>query len=239
VSQYQHRAGRESASPLPGSSVRLPATFREEAVTGRNGVTWSASAHVFAGMAVQALLFLAIDAGIGLLRDRRLGVWKRLRAAPISRFTLLGSKVVSTAVLALVVLAVVFGFGALVFHLRVHGSALGFALVAASSALMVASFGLFVATLGRTEQQSRGYAIPAVLAMVMLGGSWLPAFLMPRWIQTLSLVMPTRWALDGFDAMTWRGLGLTAALLPAGVVLGFAAIFSGLSLARFRWEGDS
>ena len=48
--------------------------------------------------------------------------------------------------------------------------------------------------------------------------------------------MPTRWAVDGFDAMTWHGFGLSAALLPILVLLGFAAVFWLLALARFRWE---
>ena len=42
--------------------------------------------------------------------------------------------------------------------------------------------------------------------------------------------------MDGLDAMTWRGLGLGAALAPAGVLLAFAALFGALAVARFRWE---
>ena len=48
--------------------------------------------------------------------------------------------------------------------------------------------------------------------MVMLGGAWVPSFVFPEWLQTVSLFVPTRWAVDGLDAMTWRGLGLDAAL---------------------------
>jgi len=48
--------------------------------------------------------------------------------------------------------------------------------------------------------------------------------------------VPTRWAVDGLDAMTWRGLGLEAALLPVLVMLGFSAVFGGLGLARFKWD---
>ena len=50
------------------------------------------------------------------------------------------------------------------------------------------------------------------------------------------MVVPARWAMDGLDAMTWRGLGLGAALAPAGVLLAFAALFGALAVARFRWE---
>jgi ABC-2 type transport system ATP-binding protein len=41
------------------------------------------------------------------------------------------------------------------------------------------------------------------------------------------------WAVDGFDAVTWRGLGLQAAPAMA-VQLGFALVFGGLAIWKFR-----
>jgi ABC-2 type transport system permease protein len=38
--------------------------------------------------------------------------------------------------------------------------------------------------------------------------------------------------------MTWRGLGLEAAVAPIAVLLLFAAVFGGLAVARFRWEAE-
>jgi len=50
------------------------------------------------------------------------------------------------------------------------------------------------------------------------------------------VIVPTRWAMDGFEAMTWRGLGLGAAVVPSAVLLLFATVFGILAVARFRWE---
>ena len=36
--------------------------------------------------------------------------------------------------------------------------------------------------------------------------------------------------------MTWRGLGLQAALAPIGVLLAFAAAFAAIAIWRFEWE---
>jgi ABC-2 type transport system permease protein len=36
--------------------------------------------------------------------------------------------------------------------------------------------------------------------------------------------------------MTWRGLGLDAALAPIGVMLAFSAAFAAIAIARFDWE---
>jgi ABC-2 type transport system permease protein len=67
----------------------------------------------------------------------------------------------------------------------------------------------------------------AVLIMVMLGGAWMPSFMFPEWMQQLTLAVPTRWAVDGFDAVTWRGLDALEVRRPMGVQLGFAAVFGG------------
>ena len=59
--------------------------------------------------------------------------------------------------------------------------------------------------------------------MVMLGGAWVPSFIFPPWLQTVSMWMPTHWAVDGLDAMTWRGLPLQDALLPVAAIAGLHA----------------
>ena len=71
---------------------------------------------------------------------------------------------------------------------------------------------------------------------LMLGGAWVPAFVFPQWLQQFTTIVPVRWAVDGFDAMTWRGIGLSGALAPIAVLLGFTAAFMAIAAARFRWE---
>jgi ABC-2 type transport system permease protein len=189
-------------------------------------------------MGVQFLLFACIDLAIGMLLERQLGLWKRIRAAPLSRFVLLGAKATSGALIALMTLGVSFAFGMIVFGIRIQGSVLGFVAVCAATALMASCFGLMIASLGKTPQATRGVAILAVLLMVMLGGAWVPSFVFPAWLQKVTLAIPARWAVDGLDATTWRGVGLVGILPTVGVLLGFAAAFGALAVARFRWDAE-
>jgi ABC-2 type transport system permease protein len=101
---------------------------------------------------------------------------------------------------------------------------------------MAAAFGLLVASLGNSPATARGVTTLAVLMMVMLGGAWVPAFIFPAWLQQATLVVPVRWAVDGLDAMTWRGIGIRGALMPTAVLLAFAAAFWTIAATRFRWE---
>ena len=223
-------------SPSAGPSFSVPFTTREVESGARPEVKYNSYAHSFAGMGVQFILLMGVDIGMGLLLMRRLGLWKRLRAAPITRSTLLGSRIASAALIALIVFAVIYAVAFAAFGVRVEGSVIGFAAVLVAFALLAASFGLLIAALGRTPEATRGLAILATLLLVMLGGAWVPSFIFPAWLQTASLFVPTRWAIDGLDAMTWRGLGLQAAVLPVVVMLGFSAAFTALAVQRFAWD---
>jgi ABC-2 type transport system permease protein len=103
---------------------------------------------------------------------------------------------------------------------------------------MTGTFGLMIAALGKTPEATRGLSVFATLVLVMLGGSWVPTFIFPQWLQKATVVIPTRWAMDGLDAMTWRGLGLSAALAPIAVLLLFTIVFGVLAVTRFRWEAE-
>lgn len=228
------KAAFESTSGAGGFA--MPFTTRESEVTGNLDRKYNGYAHSFAGMGVQFILFMGIEIGVGLLYMRRMGMWKRLRAAPVSRATLLGSRVASGALIALILLAGIYTAGIAIFGVRIEGSIVGFVLIAASFAILTSTFGLLVASLGKTPEATRGLAILATLLLVMLGGAWVPSFVFPEWLQSLTLVVPTRWAVDGLEAMTWRAQGLEAAWLPVLAMLAFSALFGWLAVRRFEWE---
>lgn len=234
--QRFNSAGTGNASPGRSAGISMPYEVREEPMTARRNTSYNGYAHAFAGMGLQFMLMGAINFAIEILVERQRGLWKRLRSAPVSKLTLLGSKVGSGTIIGSLVMLVSFGFAMVVWGVRIEGSIAGFIGVTIASALMAAAYGLLIAALGKTPNAARGASVLATLLMVMLGGAWVPTFVFPAWLQKVTIVIPTRWAVDGFDAMTWRGLGPGAALMPISVLLAFAAAFWLLALARFRWE---
>jgi len=229
-----YRTASEGKGEVPGFS--MPFETRQVEVTGRVDRRYNAFAHSFAGMGVQFVLFMGIEMGVGLLLMRRMDLWKRLRAAPVSRALLLGSRIASGTLIASALLAGIYAAAILFFGVRIDGSVVGFVAVALAFALLTSTFGLLIAALGRTPEATRGLAILATLLLVMLGGAWVPTFVFPDWLQALTTYVPTRWAIDGLEAMTWRGQGLEAAWMPVAAMLAASAVFAAIAIRRFAWE---
>jgi ABC-2 type transport system permease protein len=232
LKKFQEREAAKPANEQGGGvGMSVPFTTKDEALS--SGPKYNGYAHAFAGMGVQFILFMGIDLGIGILLARRMGIWNRLLAAPITMSQVLLSRALSGAMIAAGLMVAIFFAAMLMFKVQITNVA-GFALVVVAFALMTASFGLLIAAFGKTPEAARGLAVFATLILVMLGGAWVPTFIFPQWMQQLTVVVPTRWAVDGLDAMTWRGLGMDVALQTAGVQLAFALLFGALAIWRFR-----
>jgi len=235
--QERRQGDASSRSSFGGAAgFAMPYSLQESAATSKVDRKYNGFAHAFAGMGVQFVLFAGIELGIGILVARRLGLWARVRAAPLTRSTVLGSYVLSGTLIASCLMGLIFTAAILGFGVRVDGSGVGFVGVTLAFGLLTATFGLLLAALGKTPEATRGLAILATLLLVMLGGAWVPTFVFPEWLQRVTVVVPVRWAVDGFDAMTWRGLGLEAAIAPIGIMLGFSLLFAGVAIWRFRWR---
>jgi ABC-2 type transport system permease protein len=77
---------------------------------------------------------------------------------------------------------------------------------------LATGFGLLIAAFGKTPEA-------------------VPTLVFPAWVQQATMVVPTRWAITGLDAVAWRGLGLPESM-PA--LPGFAALFMALAVWRFQ-----
>ena len=226
----------------PGGDDDMPFKIKAEYQTSDKNPAASMSAHAFAGMGIQGLLFWAIESAMTIMRERRQGIWRRLRASPVSPGMFILGKAISASIRAMAILTVVFGVGMLLFHFQIRPELqcyVGFGLIALFASVMTACFGLLVASLGRTEQQSRGLSILAVLGMSMLGGAWFPLDFLPSFMQAVSKAIPIAWAINGFDDMIWRGGGMREVAMSLVVLTAFSVTFATIAWKRIRWEPEA
>jgi ABC-2 type transport system permease protein len=205
-------------------------------MTAGNNAPYNSYAHSFAGMTTQFILLTGIDAGIVLLLLRERGTWQRIRAAPLTQAQFLLARTIATMLIGIFQFTLIYAVAIGVFGVRIDGSAVGLAGIALALCFMNSAFGLMLASVGRSAAATRGIALLVTLLLVMIGGAWVPSFVFPKWMQQASLAVPTRWAVDGLDAVTWRGQGLHAALAPIAVLCTTAIVCLSVAIWRFRWE---
>ena len=219
--------GKEEALAPP---FQITAT----AATAKANARFNSYSHSFCGMTLQYLLFWGMESGLLFLRERRRGVWCRMRAAPVPLGCVLAAKTLATAAIALLQVLVTFGFGYLVFGVAVTGSFVGFVLLALAACGLAAATGLLVAAIGGTEARARSVSILVILGISMVGGLWVPSFLLPGWVRDTALSLPTAWAMRGLGGVTWQGLGLRAVLPSVLAVAAFTAAFLAVAAWRLR-----
>jgi len=236
VRKYEAQPNKSAGDGGQPRGLAMPFTTQDEGLTsGPVAEGYNPYAHSFSGMGVQFILFMGVNMGIGMLLTRRSGVWDRTLAAPVTLTEVVLARAASAAIIAFCLLCAIFVVAVLAFHVRVS-SVPGFLGVAVGFGALTAGFGLLVAAFGKTPEAARGIAMFATLILVMLGGAWVPTFMFPAWVQQLTLVVPTRWAIGGLDAVTWRGLDAAAAAPAIAVLLGFALLFTVAAVWRFRSE---
>jgi ABC-type multidrug transport system permease subunit len=74
------------------------------------------------------------------------------------------------------------------------------------------------------------------MVMAALGGCWWPGEVMPPWMQTVALALPTAWAMKAFHALISFGYGVSEVLIPSLVLLGFGLLFTWLGSRYLRFE---
>ncbi|MFO7585503.1 MAG: ABC transporter permease, partial [Anaerolineales bacterium] len=130
------------------------------------------------------------------------------------------------------VMLVIFGQLALgVDYLR---EPLGTLLVSVALGLWVASMGLLIGVLAKSDDQVVLFSMIAMFLFSALGGAWFPLEASGGAFAAIGRLMPSAWAMTGYQNILIRGLGLSSAWMPAAVLLAYAAGFFLLAVWRFR-----
>jgi ABC-2 type transport system permease protein len=203
-------------------------------------------AYYAAGIGVMFLLFSMAGAGGSLLDEEESGALERVLTSNTSMTTLLLGKWIFFGLMGLVQVVLMFVWGAFVFGLDLFTAnhLVGFLAMTLVTAAAASGFGLVLASACRSRAQLGGISTIVILIMSALGGSMVPRFVMPAFMNTTALFTFNGWALDGYLKVFWyddpaASLGqAVVSLLPQLLVLSALAI-AFLLVARLiarRWE---
>jgi ABC-2 type transport system permease protein len=188
------------------------------------------------GFTLMFMLFMGLGSAGGFLDEREQGTLARLLTTPTDTTVLVLGKVVGIYATVLLEAAIMIGFGVLVFHVPWGDDPLGVVMIIASFGLTATGLGVMISTLARTRGQIS--AVTAVLATAtsMLGGAYWPLDIVSPAMRTVALFTPTGWAMTGLTNVVVRYQGTMQAVLPSAVLLGMAALFLAVGVARLKLE---
>ena len=186
-----------------------------------------------AGTAVMMLLFSLTGMGGGLLDEKEQGTLKRLLYSPVHPAQILLGKMACSIIVATFQLAVMFIFASLVFHLQVLDKIVPLSIIILATAFACSGFGVFLATIARSRAQLQSMSTLIILSMSVIGGSMVPTFIMPQWMQNISVISINYWSIQGFYDILYRDLPIGGIFLERVCVLLIIGIV--LTLLAFRF----
>lgn len=165
---------------------------------------------------------------------RELKILKRFRVTPVSPVFVLGVELSMYIVYCTVSLATL-AVTALLWGVRLHGSLPAFLGNWALTMLSTLSVGMLLGGVAKDTKQASVIASVLYFPMLVFSGTTLPIEVMPKVIQKIVSVFPLT---QGITMMkhTFLGISTGSVLLPVCVMVGVAALCTGLALRFFRWE---
>jgi len=213
-----------------------PVGLRREAVTGQSVryVDW-----LLPGILGMNMMFSCLF-GVGwvVVRYRKSGFLKRLRATPLRAFEFIAAQVLSRLVLIMLVTVFVFAALRLALDFRMEGSALLLFVVALLGAISLIAIGLFVAARFTSEELASGILNFITWPMMLLSGVWFSLEGSADWLRWVAKIFPLTQMLEAARAIMLDDAGL-ADVAPQLLFLAFTAVlFLSLGAAFFRWRAD-
>ena len=181
----------------------------------------------FWGLSVQIVTF------------REQGILRRFRIAPIGAGAILASSILSNYFLILptVIFEVIVCHWA--FHLNSWGNLWAIFVLVTFGSAAFAAFGLIVASVTNTMQETQMINNLIWMAFLVLSGATIPLASMPSWIQRVALFVPATYLATGLEGATTNMASAREVLTDlAALVLGLFVAFE-ISRRLFRWEPEA
>ena len=204
---------------------------------GRRIVPPSGFAQAVPGTLVMFTMLVLLTSGsITLVMEREQGLLRRLASAPVSRASVVLGKWTGRMMLALVQVAFAMLVGAVVFKIDWGRSLPMVALVLFGWAAFCTSLAIVLASITRTIGQTAGIGVFSTQIMAALGGCWWPIEITPSWMQTMSLFLPTGWAMDAIHKLVNFGYDAPVAVPHVIAMLTGALVLGGIGARKFKFQ---
>jgi ABC-2 type transport system permease protein len=185
----------------------------------------------YIGLVVASIAVVGLPVHLTGYRER--GVLRRLRASPIPLWTIFGSQVIVSLVVAILGGILVTVASVLTYHAIMPQSPLLVVGAFLASVISFVAVGILLGSVLPTTRAAQGLGLILIIVMMMLAGAGPPREVMTTVMRGVGDATPLRYVIVLLQD-PWLGFGWNWTVFL--VVMGILVIASLLSLRLFRWE---
>jgi ABC-2 type transport system permease protein len=207
---------------------------RQEVVSSRQirYIDW-----LFPGIIAMNMMFSALyGVGFVVVRYRKNGVLKRLKATPLTAFEYLSAQMLSRLFVLAFTLVILWTGCYLIFGFSVEGSYFDLMIMFLLGSLSLISLGLVIASRGTSEEFSNGILNAITWPMMFLSEVWFSIEGAPGWVHSISKAFPLTHLLSGVRRIMNDGATLAEVGVEAGMLAGFTLLFLAVGASLFSWN---
>lgn len=191
----------------------------------------------FPGIMAMNMMFSALwGVGYVIVRYRKNGALKRLKATPLTSFEFLSAQMLSRIFLLMFTFVVVWFGSDLIFNFRMQGSLLLFLFTFLLGGLSLCSIGLCLAARGTSEEFTSGTLNFISWPMMFLSEVWFTLDGAPAWVQQIAWFFPLTHMLKAARKVMNEGAGFLDIRFECSFMLLSSLLFLALAAFLFSWN---
>ena len=195
----------------------------------------SAYNFVPAIMGTLLMLVCAMMTSISIVREKERGTMEVLLVSPVRPILIIIAKVIPYLVLAFIILIVILLMANSLLGVPLQGSVFWIFVISTIYILLALSLGLLVSNIAKTQLVALLLsAMVLLMPIVMLSGMFFPIESMPKVLQYVSAIIPTRYYTSAMRKLMIMGVGVRQVMHEMIVLICMLIGLLGLSLAMFN-----
>lgn len=186
-------------------------------------------------MGTLLMLVCAMMTSISIVREKEKGTMEVLLVSPTKPLMIIVAKLVPYLVLAFTILSIILLMSSFVLGVPIKGSLVWIYVVSTIYILLALSLGILVSTIAETQLVA--LLISAMLLMmpvIMLSGMMFPIESMPKILQYISAIVPTRYYISAMRKLMIMGVGIEEVYFEVTVLISMLIALMSLALAKFN-----
>jgi hypothetical protein len=206
-------------------------------VFARTDAGWTA--YILGAVLTMTVMGSFWGLSVQLVTFREQGILRRFRLAPLGAGPMLASSIVSNYLMTMPTIVIEMLVCRFAFHMDSWGNLWAVFLLVTFGSVAFSSFGLIVASVTNTMQETQIINQVIWTAFLFLSGATIPLARFPGWIQRVSLFLPATYLATGLEAAT-TNLASASEIITDVIALSIGVIVAfEISRRLFRWEPEA